>query len=182
MAGSKISSDRDMQHPHIALFGPQVTRWSWEELSDLQSALLENKRLDFLCKSLEQLPSLWPIFEESFRISSFDGESRLRELRDFASGKSIPDPKTLSNSGLALLTVVTHVVDFVRIAHSQDEDKKLLDFQAAQGFGIGFLSAAILASSSDWSEFKCNVTIALRLAAFTGLVVGVDNASHVPQD
>ena len=176
------SSDRCPSAPRIALFGPQVTYWTHEELSELQSVLLETASLDFLSKTLEQLPSVWSRFERRFSDSGFQGGARLRALAEFATGKSIPDPKLLNNTILAPLTVVSQVVDFVQNSLGQDQNSSLLDSQAAQGFCIGFLSAAALAAAHDWSDFQRNISNALRLAALIGLVIDAEDASHDVQD
>lgn len=182
MAGPRSSSNECPSVSRIALFGPQVTHWTWEQLSELQSVLLETGSLDFLSKALEQLPTLWSRFEKRFKGSSFQGEAKLRALKEFATGKSILDPKTLNNTILAPLTIASQAVDFVRKSLSQDQGNSLLDCQAAQGFCIGFLSAAAFATAYDWSDFKRNVSNALRLAAFIGLIVDAEDASHDPQD
>ena len=172
------------QEARIALLGPQVTNWTPESLSGLQSALLQNPNLRFLTKTLERLSTLWSRLEKDCSVSEFCGQEKLKELEDFAAGRSIPDPQNLSNTHLAPLTVVSQVVDFVRAASGPGLDKKsgLLEFQAAQGFCVGFLSAAALASSSNWVEFERNVPNALRLAACLGVVVDAEDASHALPD
>ncbi|RMZ75270.1 hypothetical protein DV737_g5363, partial [Chaetothyriales sp. CBS 132003] len=182
MAHFSSSPDNCTHDLRIALFGPQVTHWTQESLSALQFALLQNTSLEFLTKTLERLPSLWPKLKKNGGVSDFHGEEMLKELRDFALGKSIPDPQNLSNTHLAPLTVVSHVVDFVRIADDLGKNNSLLEFQAAQGFCIGFFPAAAIASSSNWTEFEHNVSNALRLAACTGIVIDAENASHTAPD
>jgi hypothetical protein len=176
MANLDAFSNSRKQELRIALFGPQVTHWTQENLLGLQSALLQNTTLDFLTKTLVRLPSLWST------IGDDCGGEKLKELKDFAAGRSIPDPQNLSNTHLVPLTVVSHVVDFVRIADGLGKNDGWLGFQAAQGFCIGFLSAAALASSTNWTEFERNVSNTLRLAACIGIVIDAEDASHAPPD
>ncbi|RMZ84871.1 hypothetical protein DV738_g250, partial [Chaetothyriales sp. CBS 135597] len=170
---------RDLQ---IALFGSQVTHWTQESLSALQFALLQNSDLEFMTKTLVQLPSLWSTLDKNHGIFGFHVEERLRDIRDFALGKTIPDPQNLTNTHLAPLTVVSQVVDLVHLANGLDKSSILQAFQAAQGFCIGFLSAAALAASSNWTEFERNIAHAIRLAASTGIVIDAEDASHAAPD
>lgn len=182
MARFDTSSNSRAQELRLTLFGPQVTRWTEESLSGLRSAILQNTNLQFLIETFLRLPSLWSAIEKAGVVSGFGGEVKLKELEDFATGKSIPDPQKLSNTHLAPLTVVSQVVDFVRIAGGPGRNDSLLEFQAAQGFCTGFLSAAALASSSNWTEFEHNVSNSLRLAACIGIVVDAEDALHAPPD
>lgn len=156
----------------IALFGPQVTRWTQESLSSLQSKLLLDPNLKFIKESLAELPSLRPTIEKL----NFSSHESLQQLSDFATGKRIPDEKSLNNTHLAPLTIVDHVVQFVQMA--EERNMELPKFRAAQGFCIGFLSATAISSSSSWAEFKINTSNALRVAACIGAIIDSEDASH----
>lgn len=179
MADFGAFSNSRTQELRIALFGPQATHWTKESLLALQSSLLQNKNLEFLTKALVRLSSFWSSLEKDFGVSGLRVEDKLTDLTDFAAGKSIPDSQNLSNTHLAPLAVVSHVVDFVR---NVDGNDSLLGFQAVQGFCIGFLSAAALASSSNWNEFERSVSNALRLAACIGTVIDAEDVSNAPSD
>lgn len=179
MANFDAFSNSRSEVLRIALFGPQVTHWTHDSLSGLQSALLQNTNLEFLTKTLVRLPSLWATLEKDCGLSGFCVEEKLKELKDFAAGRSIPDAQNLSNTHLAPLTVVSQVVDFVSIT---DGRNRLLEFQAVQGFCIGFLSAAALASSSNWTEFERHVSNSLRLATCIGIIIDAEDALHAPPD
>ncbi|KAI1389672.1 uncharacterized protein F4822DRAFT_428014 [Hypoxylon trugodes] len=174
---STFSPIRDLQE--VALFGPQVTHWTKDSLSTLQSTLLQTTNLDFLKNALAEISSSWSILKKGFDASNINAEEKLKELENFATGGTIPDPQNLGNTQLAPLTIVSQVVDYVRLAGDRDD---LIDFKAAQGFCIGFLSAAALASSSDWTQFKHNVSNSLRLAACIGIAIDAENASHSHPD
>ena len=182
MANYKAFPNSHTQELQIALFGPQVTYWTQESLSVLQSALLQNKNLEFLTKTLVRLPLLWSVLEKDCGDSGICGEEKLTGLKDFAAGKSIPDSQNLGNTLSAPLTVVSHLVNFVRIANGSGKSDVLFEFKAVQGFCIGFLSAAALASSSNWTEFERNVSNALRLAVCIGIFIDAENASHASFD
>ncbi|KAI0884084.1 ketoacyl-synt-domain-containing protein [Annulohypoxylon maeteangense] len=166
----------------VALFGPQATHWTQDSLASLQSDLLQNSNLEFLVKSLLELPSLWALLEQDYGSEGFHGADSLKELHDFATGEKGLDSKSLTNTHLAPLTVVSHVIDFIRSIENPGTQESLSDFEAAQGFCIGFLSAAALSSANDWSDFERNVSNAIRLAACIGAVVDAEEASHVAQD
>jgi hypothetical protein len=161
--------------PTIALFGPQVTHWTHESLSTLQFALLQNPNLKFLIKILLKVSSIWPTISSYCGISTFNGEDKLRKLEDFAAGKEIPDPTNLSNTILAPLTVLFQVVDFTT-------NHCLSEFQATQGFCLGFLSAAALASSDNLPQFERNISNSLRLAACIGIIIDAENEAHASLD
>jgi len=168
----------------IALFGPQVTKWTQASLLALQSAILLDPNLKFIKEALIDLPSIWPVIAKGLDIAS-PGRESLQQLSDFASGKKIADEKSLNNVHLAPLTVVDHAVQLVHMAeklefgtNSNNESLELPKFRGAQGFCIGFLSAAVISSSSNWAEFELNMSNALRLAACIGLIIDNDNAAH----
>lgn len=156
----------------VALFGPQRTQWTSDSLADLQSALLKDDRLAFLAEALSTLPSLWPHFQEKYGSDGYPGAPKLQKLRDLAAGSKGIDPRDFSNTELAPLTVVSQVVDMI-----QQYGAALDDFEAAQGFCIGFLSAASFASADGWKGFEENVSNALRLAACVGIVVDAAQTS-----
>lgn len=168
-----------MSGPRIALFGPQVTQWTPQGLADLQSSLTQNPKLGFLAEALAQLPSLWPLLEGICSTSGFHGEEKLRELAAFAKEGRVLDPRDLTNTQLAPLTIVSQVLDLT----SRVRGNTFLDFaQSAQGFCIGFLTAAAFASSTSWEVFERNVSNALRLAVCIGTAVDTEDVSRGPGD
>lgn len=170
----------------IALFGPQIMSWTRESLLSLQHTLLLDPHLSFLKHVLVELPSLWPTLATQFDLANFPGHESLLQLGDFAAGNKDLDDKSLHNILLAPLTIVDHMVQFIQMAeklvdlevNGTDEGLKLPTFRAAQGFCIGFLSAAAISSSSSWAEFELNASNALRIAACIGAVVDNEDASH----
>ncbi|KAK5995383.1 Non-reducing polyketide synthase andM [Cladobotryum mycophilum] len=155
-----MPSDQVQEMVKVALFSPQVTNWTPEGLSRLQSRL-EDDDMSFLRKTLMLLPSLWGYVQDEFAQSDFRGESMLNELATFATGDGLLDPARLGNTHLAPLTIIS---------------------QAAQGFCIGFLTAAAFACSSNWEEFAKYVPNAIRLAACIGLVIDAEDVAQAPRD
>ncbi|OTA83740.1 hypothetical protein M434DRAFT_83728 [Hypoxylon sp. CO27-5] len=183
MTSSNASPEGPLNEFVVALFGPQVTNWTSDSLSSLQFDLLGNPNLEFLSKSLTELPSLWSLLEKDYGSQDFSGVKKLRELHDFATGGSKAlDSQNLTNTHLAPLTVVSHIVKFIRSVDNPGTKESLARFNATQGFCIGFLSAAALASANDWDEFKRNVSGAIQLAACIGIAVDAEEASHSAQD
>ena len=165
-----------------ALFGPQVTNWTHKSLSNLQSALLEDRKLKYLRQTLAELPSLWSMLEKDYGLRGFSGAEKLQELQDFTTGAKRLDPHNLTNTHLSPLTVVSQVIDLIQTTDTSGTKDHILGFEAAQGFCIGFLSAAALASANEWTDFERNISNAIRLAACIGIVVDAENLSRLAQE
>ncbi|OHF04557.1 beta-ketoacyl synthase domain-containing protein [Colletotrichum orchidophilum] len=156
----------------VALFGPQRTAWTRRDVEDLQSAFREDARLEFLRKTLGTLPSLWPQVQQAYGSPDFPAAAKLQRLQEIVAGSSSIDDTVLSNTELAPLTVITQVVDLI-----QQHGTSLENFEAAQGFCVGFLSAASYSSARDWQHFEGNVSNAVRLAACFGIAVDIEQTS-----
>ncbi|KAJ5446662.1 hypothetical protein N7445_001483 [Penicillium cf. griseofulvum] len=157
-------------NPRIVLFGPQLTQlqWTTERLCRLQSDLQNIPQLAFLRCCLAQLPA----FIASLPLSQNDVLSRLETLAGLA-GSEAPDPTTLtSNVQLAPLTVVSHMVELLSIKSS---------VIVAQGFCVGFLSAAVAATTTQ-QDFEHYAANAIRIAACIGHVIDTEDASHASVD
>ena len=182
MACFNATSKGSSNEFRIALFGPQVTKWTHKSLSSLQFALLEDHKLEFLKQALTELPSLWSMLKKDCGLHGFPGIEKLQELRDFAIGAKELDPQHLTNTQLSSLTVVSQVVNLIQLTDASGTKDGILGFEAAQGFCVGFLSAAALASASDWTDFECNFSNAVRLAACIGIIVDAEKASRPAQE
>ncbi|RHZ53126.1 hypothetical protein CDV55_100294 [Aspergillus turcosus] len=163
----------------LVLFGPQLTRlqWTTDRLQRLQLEIRNNPRLKFLERCLIQLEGFLaniPIAQDDVSLPA-----RLKTLASFARGDCVPDPQTLkSNVQLAPLTVVAQVVEWLRIAPSDDV--------IFQGFCIGFLSAAVIAATqhgeNSQDAFERYVANSIRLAACIGHVIDAEDDSHAASD
>lgn len=170
-----------MPHPtRIVLFGPQVTRlqWTHDRLLRLQSELRNNPRLGFLRPCLIHLEGFLaniPLGQDDPALAT-----RLESLARFARGETLSDAQGFqSNAQLAPLTVVSQVVEWLRIAPPADD-------VIVQGFCIGFLSAAVISSiqqgENRQNEFERYVANSIRLAACVGLLIDAENANHTASD
>lgn len=159
-----------------------MTKWTHKSLSGVQSALLEEHKLEFLKQALIELPSLWIMLEKDYGLHGFSAANELQELRDFAMGDKDLDPQDLTNTQLSSLTVVSQIVNLIQLTDGAGTKDGILGFGAAQGFCIGFLSAAALASANDWTDFECNVSNAVRLAACVGIIIDAEKASCPAQE
>jgi hypothetical protein len=166
----------------VALFGPQVTTWTADTLSSLQLALSKDGNLEFLKKALASISSIWPLLEKDFGQHGFPGAKKLEALEAFSTGAKALNLQTLTNIELAPLTIVSQVVDFIQQTNYPVCQNGLDDFEAAQGFCIGFLSAAAVSSARNWAEFKTNICNAVRIATCAGLVVDAQETSIEAQD
>ncbi|KAL9602710.1 MAG: hypothetical protein Q9219_001700 [cf. Caloplaca sp. 3 TL-2023] len=177
---AKMHDSDGTQVHRVALFGPQITKWTQEGLYNLQTKLYQDPELSFLKEAFARLPS-WPA--NVHKRVHIDLEKGFEELQEFARGKKPLDLQQLGNTQLAPITVISQVVDFWQRCKSPEESHgELGRFEAAQGFCIGFLSAAALSSSSDWREFRSVVSNGLRLAACIGITLDAEEMFCDPSE
>ena len=160
----------------LVLFGPQQTQWTTDRLLRLQSDILNNPRLEFLQQCLIQLEAF--LATTPLARNDVSSSAQLKSLADFARGEKIPDPQTLSNTQLAPLTIVAQVTEWLRLVAESGSQGVL-----AQGFCIGFLTAAAVSSAHNTqSEVERNIANSIRLAACIGLLIDAEDATHVASD
>ncbi|KAI0854664.1 beta-ketoacyl synthase [Xylaria cubensis] len=181
-------TETNISEPNYVLFGPVITSWTSEDLQELQASLQKDSSLAFIRNALIDLPSLFPLFGSKEIASFVSKPEHLQELADFASGRKVLNLTTLSNVHLAALTIAYQGVEFIRsvglIGRAPDSPStqalwSLPKLQGVQGFCLGFLSAAAVASSKDLETFEQNFTTSIRLAACIGAVVEADLQSHI---
>ena len=161
----------------VALFGPEMTDWTEMDLANLQDAL-QDTRFRFLSETLSRLRQLWPELREKAEVLGFS-DTYVRDLDDFVAGRSMLDPRNITNIHAASLTILDQVVDLVRKADVENfSDLTLPTFDAAQGFCIGFLTAAAVSSSHSWNEFERNASASLCLATCIGAVVDEEDRKN----
>ncbi len=165
----------------LFLFGPVSPRLTQAYLSELRISIVENQDLNFLVEAVEELPSLWPTLQQACpHFSKVSGAEKLGQLSYFLKFGTFPNGKALNqgvdNIMLAPLTVISQVIEFLRLGR-ETENATFPRLENVQGFCIGFLAAAAVASSQDETEFRKSVPIALRLAVCIGSTVDLDEAS-----
>ena len=165
MAFHKSTSIEQTQH--IILFGPQKTRLDQVDLPDLQQSISSEQKLSFLLDAVRELPSLWKTIEKSYsEVNQLSGYRQLQALSNFIRDGVIPGKDDLGHVFLVPLTVVIQAVEYLRLD----------DPGIPQGFCVGFLAAAAVASSSNLDEFQVNLAKALNLAVCIGATVDADAA------
>lgn len=159
----------------VALFGPQRTQWTQQNIADLQFALHNDTRLAFIRDALAALPDLSELLlHEGIKEAGLRLDVKLETLRAIATDPLVSaqsQPENFSSIELAVLTVVAQLVDFI---HQHGAAASLDHFDDAQGFCLGFLAAAVFATASSWHEFKTSAANAIRLAACIGWIVDAD--------
>lgn len=192
---SRDASPKDI----LLLFGPQSTRLSDTYLSEIRDQILKNPDLAFLADVVSELPSLWPTITGACAATKIKipGEEKLNELRDFFllhDNKPVfPNLNEASNLTVAPLTVLSHLVEFWRLHQTPNKKIDSVIFPSSssspsscrlrdvQGFCMGFLAAANVASSRTALDFRKSASAAVRLAVCIGVVVDLDEASMVEQ-
>ncbi|KAH7313944.1 hypothetical protein B0I35DRAFT_480583 [Stachybotrys elegans] len=181
MASTTTEPPSRLDGLRLALFGPQVTNCGREITQDILATFQQDQRLEFARQVIDELPS----FCKSIRNESIGAPSvvkKLEELQAFLSGTPC-DPQGFTNTHLAPLTIILQTVHLIRSQPlGTDQEWSLPDFEDAQGFCIGFLSAAALASAHTQKSFEQNISNAIRLAACIGAVVDAEDALHVTRD
>ncbi|KAL9024283.1 MAG: hypothetical protein Q9196_006628, partial [Gyalolechia fulgens] len=161
----------------LLLFGPVSPRPSQAYLSQLQTSITERGDHKFLVELIQELPDLWPtILQASPQLHSVRGAEQLDQLNPFLATGTLPDAGALSNLVAAPLTVISHISEVL----SQSRDSGQVTIPAldnVQGFCIGFLTAAALATSRDTIELRQYASVAVRLALCIGAVIDLDEAS-----
>jgi hypothetical protein len=160
---------------NLVLFGPQQARWTYSRLQSLQSHLRTDPSLGFLQHCIKQLEA----FLATTPLASIGATQTAGTLTAFAQGDSVPQPETLGNAQLAVLTVVSQTVEWLHFVAEHSHVDVVV-----QGFCIGFLSAAVISSTynSSRTEFERYITNAIRLAACLGLLVDAEDAARSPPD
>ncbi|KAK6217920.1 hypothetical protein LQW54_003208 [Pestalotiopsis sp. IQ-011] len=165
------------------LFGPQETVWSEKDLRDLQSRLRDGNDVEFLRDAMHELPTLVPFLRQHVCTGERQEAElqALNQLSHFAKGETVmlAGSSSMTNTHQASLTVASHIVDFIDKVPKRGGAPDITAVDDAQGFCVGFLSAAAVASATTWPELKHNFTCALRLAACVGSVVDNERSLDV---
>ncbi|KAF1964890.1 hypothetical protein BU23DRAFT_604520 [Bimuria novae-zelandiae CBS 107.79] len=167
------TSKRRPQHT-LLLFGPQTPRHSSSRLSELWNTINSEPKLAFLGEIVKELPSLW----ENTVLSSCPDLRRLthaseqiQQLVRFFETGAMDTFTTERPCELLLvpLTVVSQIVEYI----SLDREGNV------QGFCVGFLAAAVVASSSSTSDLERYAATAIRLALCIGALIDIDEREQL---
>ncbi|KAK0723563.1 hypothetical protein B0T26DRAFT_263600 [Lasiosphaeria miniovina] len=173
----------------LVVVGPKRSRFTPKALSELRSAITRSPDLGFLHEAITGLESLWPAIVVAHpALKQVDGKQSLHSLGQFLKTGELD---TLTQTGsrhdnilLDVVTVLSQIVDFWRLATTKiqngiftplkSDDAGRHHLYNIQGFCLGFLAAAAVASAKNKAEFETNAAAALRIAVCTGALVEAD--------
>ncbi|KAF3481903.1 uncharacterized protein GIQ15_04662 [Arthroderma uncinatum] len=159
------------------LFGPQGTVTP-KSMLEIRTLLQENPGLDFLSKTISDLPELWPAIVEVLpQLCKLPAKEKLAELCQFFQGGPVPTfTEPTNNLLLSPLGVISQTIDFWKLSHGLD-NRLSIGSQLAdvQGFCLGFLTATAISCSNNEAEFQMLASKAVRLALCTGALVDVES-------
>ena len=169
-------ADNGTREALSVLFGPQgaLTPFS---LLDLRAVIHENPELEFLSRTISELPSLWPTVLAAWPdLGIVPAERRLTELCCFIQGgPDLAFLQTTENILSCPLTVIAQIVDFWKLTHGYKPSKVLeAQVEDVQGFCLGFLTAIAISCSTNETQFKLLAAKAVRLAVCIGALVDLD--------
>lgn len=156
----------------LILFGPQITRLLPSHLAELR-AIINDPNFSFLLDVVKELPSLWPLIRESCDpLRHIPGQEQLQQLENFFDTGELPQVEPPNNIILAPLTVLAQVAEYLRLGRTGN----------TQGFCVGFLAAAVVASAQSETELQQLAAAAVRLAVCIGAAIDLDKVTLDPQD
>lgn len=154
-----------------------------ESVLHIRRAIKEDETLAFLTDAIAELPSLWSLFTETDpELSQLSGDAELAALNEVVQGKLPSSAVKATNLLLTPLTVIQQLADFLKLTEgvshpafgSSSPVKDKTHITDVQGFCVGILAAIAVASSRDEREFRTTASKVIRLAAYVGAVVDLD--------
>ncbi|KAL4868707.1 hypothetical protein BDV12DRAFT_197052 [Aspergillus spectabilis] len=182
-----------MERSVLLLLGPQQSTIHAEGLTKLASTILSTPDLEFLLEALNDLKNLWTdITDTCPELTPISGQESLIQLGRFFSGRS--DAVDLIQAParsivLNVITIISQVLDLWRRATTDlrlhsiptgEGVKVSARVKDVQGFCIGSLTAAAIASSGTQKALQRNITVALRLAVCVGALIELDTIVASP--
>lgn len=172
MASSTVHTAR----PVCVLFGPQSCAIA-ESLSFIHNTLQTTPSVEFFKPVLEELPSLWPVITDVWpALTQVPGATQLSVLGRLAQGESVSSQELSLNVLLTPITVLRQILEYL-LAKERGEEHRVVD---AQGFCVGFLSAAAVSCSPDTNHFPQIASAMVRLAVCIGAAVDLDALQYGP--
>ncbi|KAI0896172.1 hypothetical protein F4806DRAFT_53018 [Annulohypoxylon nitens] len=158
----------------LLLFGPQLVRLVPSRLVDLRRTVIEDPNLEFLVEIIKDLPLLWAnTIQPSVPClgSLENAKEKLQQIVTFFENETEEAPRLAPpyNLLLAPLSVIAQIAEYVHHGHQG----------TAQGFCIGFLSAAAVASARNKTELEGLTATAVRLAVAIGGFVDFDEQQRL---
>ncbi|KAL4882675.1 hypothetical protein BJY04DRAFT_217168 [Aspergillus karnatakaensis] len=177
----------------LVLFGPQRSTIRGEGVTELASAILQTPGLEFLLDELKTLKELWKgIVAGCPELSTVPGGEALSQLWLLFSGRSAAAELQQAPARSIILNIITVLSQVLDLWHHATTDLRLDSIPTGevikgggrvsdvQGFCIGFLTAAAVASSGSQQALKRNIAVALRLAVCVGALIDLDTIVSSP--
>ncbi|PSR79893.1 hypothetical protein BD289DRAFT_491583 [Coniella lustricola] len=157
-------------------------------MSELHSYIAQHPDLAFLSEAVISLETLWPtIRAANQRLKQVHGDKSLAYVRkylQYGERGGLSTTEVQHDSIIVdVITVISHVVDFHRITRRgtanacftcDSIERPTNQLGDIQGFCLGFLTAAAIASSQNEAAFRNNVRTILRIAVCIGALVEAD--------
>lgn len=156
----------------LVLFGPQVPRLIPSYLAELR-AIFSDPDFSFLFEVVKELPLLWPLIRDSWDpLQHLPGQEQLKQLQNYFETGELLQVEPPSNIILAPLTVLAQVAEYLRLGRTGN----------TQGFCVGFLAAAVVASAQSETELQQFTAAAVKVAVCIGAAIDLDKVDLDPQD
>jgi hypothetical protein len=168
------ASTTTARHQVSVLFGPQRNDVD-VVLAKISTTLVEDSSLQFIQGILQELPSLWVDITKAWpSLCRVPGDDQIIALLQQLQGSPSATTAEPMNVIMTPLTVITHILDFVKLKGSIGE-QNVID---AQGFCVGFLAAIVVACSKSEDEFQSLTATIVRIAVCIGALVDLDELVH----
>ena len=181
-----VTGEASTTTPLVLFFGPQYTHFTEKRLLELQKFIVGNTDLNPLLVAIKELPSLWPSLQQACpHLVSIPGAEQLDQLCQIFETGTLPNVAGLNNILLTPLTLISQIVEFLRLGEKAESLAFPASYQAdaelenVQGFCVGFLAAAAVACSRDKADFQHYSSVALRLAVCIGSTVDHDEGTFL---
>ena len=160
------------------LCGSQLLEIDPLQLNRFRETVREDSQLSFLQVALSQLVDVWEVASESFQAQWRPPQKiKLATLQAFLNGQDTLGAIDNQKNNNILLAPLTVALQIVKLLHKSPDSSISSLFQAdrrvenVQGFCIGFLTAIVIAYSSDEAQFRILCNKAINLAMCIGAIV-----------
>ena len=171
----------------VLLFGPQALSFQEDSLDFLRTAISNNPSNAWVRAAVAELPQYAACYTTRIkRLNQSHVHAHVGELAELLQpGRASPARLALPNSILTPLVVLHHLAQFTQFIEadgtcatklSPAQWTSRLPHTETLGFCSGQLSAAVVSSARDHTEFQVLGAVALRLAVLIGALVDAVDA------
>lgn len=163
--------------PSVLAFGPQTGLPSQDTVEQLRLQLIRTPQLSCVLDSIKSLTDFWNTlvnFDPS--LSHIPGTQIFADLQRWVV-EGGPVPSNNANTFLVPVTVLLQITQYFgylkKLNTSNPHQRALQSLQngSIQGFCVGFLSAATVATSKTEAEIASTAAVMIRLAVCIGAYV-----------